>query len=556
LWDFGDGNGGIGPDINHNYSIAGDYTLTLFLSNFCLTDTVQTSINLGQGPELSIAVSENQVCENSEVSVVNLSPTGVDFQWYINGVPEANYLSTINIAGAENGVNVVQLTAINPVNNCPSSVQSNFEVFPRPNISIIASPDTGCYPLTVSILNQTTGANAWEWIFANGTGSSSQEPAFVINDTGEFPIQLIAHNYVSFLLDCPDTATISVLVHPKPVSNFSLSALEGCGPPDTVFVTNQSTGVLENIWQWEQNLSNETAPVIAFSDTGFKWISLKVVNEFACADSSSKGYRVYGQPELAFSIEPENGCPPLNVNFINKTIYSDSVIWLFGDGSLSNLYSPNHVYTNSGNYTVSLTASTGNGLCTADTTLFQFIEVYPKAFSAFSVNPLSINQDSPVINLINESSDYIALSLFIDSVLVSQSLPSNYIFTDPDSGFHQLMLIANNSFNCPDTSYNKIYIKAKPQYYLPNSFSPNGDGINDRFKIYFERAPEVFWVNIYNRWGELIYTSTDPDEGWDGTYMNTGKRIVQDEVYVLKFSALIEGTLLISRLFVNITILK
>ena len=125
--------------------------------------------------------------------------------------------------------------------------------------------------------------------------------------------------------------------------------------------------------------------------------------------------------------------------------------------------------------------------------------------------------------------------------------------SEPDTGSHSFSMLVVNDYGCRDSSSETVFIKPDPTHFMPNSFSPDGDGVNDRFRIYFDKRPEVFWVRIYNRWGQLIYFSTDPDEGWDGTFK--GKE-VESEVYVLKFSAIIEGTLVTSKLFHNVLLIR
>jgi gliding motility-associated-like protein len=75
-----------------------------------------------------------------------------------------------------------------------------------------------------------------------------------------------------------------------------------------------------------------------------------------------------------------------------------------------------------------------------------------------------------------------------------------------------------------------VYIEAVPTFYAPNSFSPNNDGINDVFKLFFTYVKD-FRIEIFNRWGELVFVSEDPEKGWEGTFR--GKRAPSD-VYVWK----------------------
>jgi gliding motility-associated-like protein len=55
---------------------------------------------------------------------------------------------------------------------------------------------------------------------------------------------------------------------------------------------------------------------------------------------------------------------------------------------------------------------------------------------------------------------------------------------------------------------------------VPNAFSPNGDGLNDLFKAVYNMTPVEFELRIYNRWGQLLFATNDPLDGWDGVYKN------------------------------------
>jgi gliding motility-associated-like protein len=148
------------------------------------------------------------------------------------------------------------------------------------------------------------------------------------------------------------------------------------------------------------------------------------------------------------------------------------------------------------------------------------------------------------------------LEFYIDSNLIGNELPGTYLFENPDSGFVQLVLIANNEYNCPDTTFNDVYVQSDPNIYLPDAFSPNGDGVNDGYKLFFDRAPTFYHVEIYDRWGHRVFESFDYEEAWNGTYFNRGKEPIKSDVYVLKYSAIFEGTIRKDNLFKNVVLIR
>ncbi|UPT68899.1 MAG: gliding motility-associated C-terminal domain-containing protein [Sphingobacteriales bacterium JAD_PAG50586_3] len=89
--------------------------------------------------------------------------------------------------------------------------------------------------------------------------------------------------------------------------------------------------------------------------------------------------------------------------------------------------------------------------------------------------------------------------------------------------------------NQPQVQSTSNYARVTPGaiLYIPNAFTPNGDGINETF-VPKGDGIETFKMLIYNRWGELLYETTDLQQGWDGTYQGV---LSQQDVYIYKVSA-------------------
>ena len=95
-------------------------------------------------------------------------------------------------------------------------------------------------------------------------------------------------------------------------------------------------------------------------------------------------------------------------------------------------------------------------------------------------------------------------------------------------------MIVQNQYNCKDTAYAQVPILPLNNIYIPSAFSPNGDGVNDRVFIRGFGISKVSF-QIFNRWGELVFATTDINTGWDGYYK--GKLQPQD---VYHYSAVVE----------------
>ncbi|MCZ2130965.1 MAG: gliding motility-associated C-terminal domain-containing protein [Bacteroidia bacterium] len=171
-----------------------------------------------------------------------------------------------------------------------------------------------------------------------------------------------------------------------------------------------------------------------------------------------------------------------------------------------------YTYAQAGKYIPTLSLVTDKG-CKAEIQ-GDTVAIYPKPSARFTFQPTSPNMDSPFVSFQNLST---GASSFIWEIepfgkFTSQAPQVEYT----DTGYYTATLIAVSTYGCSDTAQTEIYIRNNYRVFLPNAFSPNGDGLNDIFKP-IVRGFDKLDFRIYNRWGELIF-HTLKDEGWDGTY--------------------------------------
>lgn len=143
---------------------------------------------------------------------------------------------------------------------------------------------------------------------------------------------------------------------------------------------------------------------------------------------------------------------------------------------------------------------------------------------------VDVDQQLPVADILaTPDSGWIALDVhFLNSSDYSSSWEwdfgdgSSSTLRDPmhvytDTGHFEVRLIATSARGCKDTTYKEIIVEASFTVYVPSGFTPNGDGINDYFTVGWTGVKD-FEIRIYSRWGLLMYTSTDPNFRWPGTY--------------------------------------
>lgn len=132
--------------------------------------------------------------------------------------------------------------------------------------------------------------------------------------------------------------------------------------------------------------------------------------------------------------------------------------------------------------------------------------------------------DSTEITFINNSINAQRSTWFFGDGNTSNSDGLSVTHQYNNGGLYQVKLVVENLEGCKDSLVTSVYIPIKPELltnlYIPNVFTPNGDGINDFFEIKSTNLLD-FTFQIYNRWGSLLYQTNDPNFKWDGKYKGT-----------------------------------
>lgn len=293
-------------------------------------------------------------------------------------------------------------------------------------------------------------------------------------------------------------------------------------PGDVVNLDAGNTGAN---YLWNTSSTNQTIDVI---NTGAYWVDVSLG---ICLVSDTVNVDVQ-LLSPAFDAPIREGCQPLDLSlgFIDQSTlnFGNIVdwIWSFGNGEFSNSQLPSVIYQESGVFDVSITITSNLG-CIESTTSPSYITVFPKPTASFGYGS--------GVSLIYENTQFLNTSInsnqwewdFGDEGMSSEENPI-YEFVNP--GAHTIILIATNEFGCIDTVEQILPIVSPPIIYASNAFTPNGDEFNNQWNVVVSEIDIYnFRLQIFNRWGEVIWISHDPDEGWDGTYAGN---FVQDGVYI------------------------
>lgn len=257
-------------------------------------------------------------------------------------------------------------------------------------------------------------------------------------------------------------------------------------------------------------------------------------------DTSFVAVTINPLPRVAFVAEPDSGCHPLRVTLFNTTPLEDigaNCMWDLGDGDISVACdSVSHLYLEPGWYPVRLTVTSPLG-CTHF--LFEhnviLVEKAPEAIFLTSPNPGFVGNSTLFFNAQDLDNSHYGWTL--DGSALGTGQHAQQWFTDVIGSDHEICLDVTDRYGCVDTLCQAVSIVV-PAIFYPNAFTPDGDGVNDK---YFPRVLDVVakehLFQVFDRWGEVIFTSTDPTEGWDGS-MGGGGEVLPQGVYVWRLETL------------------
>ncbi len=226
-------------------------------------------------------------------------------------------------------------------------------------------------------------------------------------------------------------------------------------------------------------------------------------------------------PVITFTAAPDSGCAPLEVTFTNTT---DSVYignfcqWDPGDGTgyVETCGTFTHTYTDAGWYHVKLKVTTPQG-CTDQLIVpgAVLVDPAPKATFVFTPNPGTAGNSKLVFSATDPHAVDFLWTFPNSSVQTGQQ--ATYLFPDDNNAKYQVCLNVADRYGCQDTFCDSVPIVVR-NLWVPNAFTPDGNGINDVFKpVMMGLDPSVYHLMVFNRWGGLVFESTDPEKGWDGT---------------------------------------
>jgi len=389
----------------------------------------------------------------------------------------------------------------------------------------------GCVPLAASFQDTIRNAVSYIWNFGDNT-PILYTTSFAENHTytavGTYLVTLIAIDSNS--CNVADTEYHEIIVSNNPAAlNFDFSKVPPCTSLSYLF-NNLSTAppgfpFSDSSFSWNFGDGSLAVPggpsqiTHSFSSPGAYNVTLALVDTNYCNYPLDTTQLVnVAQNVKAQFVTPAIGCAPDSVVFNNTTIGGETYYWNFGDGSPidSTDISPVHFYPNPGPYTITLIAVNPN-TCNIVDTFSYTITLYTKPTADFTYQPQPAEPNTPTVFAPTSSPVIRYLWEFGDG--------SSEVKTTPDTVVHQYIrsdtfdvcLIVTNAEGCMDTVCHPVQAIIHPLLDVPNAFTPGRFGTNAIIKVVGFGIVHMTW-RIYNRWGQVVFQSDDPNIGWDGYY--------------------------------------
>ncbi len=463
LWDFGDGTSSSSENPSHIYNVPGSYTVSLiaYSDSGCSDTLTLIDYITVPGTLTEFTLAGIDFCANSIVQFTDQSINASNWFWNFGDGSTSTQQNPVHIYTVSGSYTVTLITTDSVGCSSFFSFPDPITINPNPAAQAQVSPVAGCLPLTSVFTNSSTGSSTYTWNFGNGITSGATDTSYTYTIPGIYYPYLVA--ITSF--GCTDTFVYApgIAVSGLPSPDFTANFNSNCAPATVAFINN-STSLLNPSYSWNfgnGQTSTQVTPSVVYNLPGVYQVSLIVSNAGGCSDTIIKPVTILAAPLASATTSGNSGCAPYPVSFTNTSVNAASYFWDFGDGTSSSATDPTHLYTISGNYSVTLIAINSNGC--ADTLVLPLsIQVNQTPVANFTRSPAS--GCAPVNVILTSTSTQLTNPVYSWNFGNGQSgnQPAHTI-NYPNPGTYAVSLIVTNGNGCSDTIIKNVIANPAPE---------------------------------------------------------------------------------------------
>lgn len=530
----------IQPNASGNYSATAIFALGSYscpTSAFAPLNVVATN---------SITVNSPIVkCQKDVTQFIASSQGAMTFLWNGPNGYTANVAAPMlsNLTPSVSGIYTITTSYNNGILTCFRT--NTLDLTVNPILEFTLTPLTQvCYNSNV-IIPGPAGASAYLWTSSGSFSSTAQNlnlPVINTNQQGTYNLEVSLGNcktYGSTNIDVISPMSFSITPHNQTVCRG-----------DSVKHYVISTGGTENYaYNWTPSiyLTAPTGSAQAGLPLGTTVYEL-VGWDIACPQysiSHSFSVTVHQPPVPDLKLEKTSGCTPFCMVYNTHTNrnFSKLVTWDFGDVK-SQGDSIEICLNKPGTYDLNILINDSNN-CASKTRIPNAITVFPMPQTEInapsdisttnnSVHFSSSSLNGPIVNYLWQFGDPSDLSKD------TSSLPNpTHLYDSNFPGMYTVFLTTTNEYGCTETTRRVIELAEEFSFYIPNTFTPNNDGLNDTFQPKGVGFGEKGYVmDVFDRWGTRVFSSTEFKKGWDGTIKGNP---AADGVYIYKIKVATQG---------------
>lgn len=481
-------NGVAQAGLSFNPATAGSFRVRYSVTTAGCTDTTGVTVTVNPLPNAGFAPSNNNVCVNDPVITLTPNVAGGVF----SGTGVTGNTFTPNTSGS------FTVTYTITVNGCVNQSQQNIIVNARPDAAFTTNSNTLCVGQTLTITPSVAGGV----VLLNNVIQAGN--SIVLNTAGTFRLTYSLSNG-----SCTDSTFRTITVNPRPDASFAFAATDVCAGTTIAPVPTVAGG------EFRVNGVTVTGNIVVPS-TGTSFVlTYRLTNASGCTDSTSRTIGINPLPNAGFTA-PANSCVNLPITFAPAVAGGTFVV--NGTAITGNTFTP----ATAGNYNVVYTVTNAQGCTSSSSTTV----VVTNGNFTLTVDRDTINASAGDNVTFTASSDQ-AGGLFT--------------WTGPAGTFTGATLSLSNVQETADyvVTYNlngctqsrTVRVRVNAGIFIPNLFTPNGDGRNDKLFIYgYNVVADGFSFTVFNRYGNEVYKTTNPNDvcfhlnangGWDGNNLPT-----------------------------------
>ena len=523
-WTFGDGGVSTLQNPTHAYALGDNaYTVKLVITDMvgCKDSVTKTDYVKIRSPQAAFDILDSAgICLPLQTTFVF---KGTNYQTFYWDFGDGGTSSATNPSHFYNsfGNFIPTLYLIGP-GGCMDSARASVNVYDVVASSQIdINPTSACNSL-MSTFNLTMPPGfKFYFNFGDGKVDSSQQTSLTHLYTSPGIYYPSIHFYDRFGCGAPVNAPPVNVYGSLPI--FDTDKREFCDNGDVFFInyTLNNDPIISSVWDFGDGTSSTAfEPTHSYVNPGTYITTLTVTTQNMCVNTSTDTIRVYQTPEV-FINGRDTVCVNQSASFSGQLSQADSTIkwqWAMGNGTTAQTQTATATYTSTGNNNIQLIAT--NKIGCGDTAV-HVVNVAPPPTASPAVNPLTIISGGSVQLNMNYTGPIVNYTWLPLQNIDCPTCPNPTV----NPQFTTLYKVkVEDKYGCSNTGEITVQVICNGQnFFIPNTFSPNGDGSNDVFYLRGTGLFRVKALRVFNRWGEVVFEKREfpvnnPSYGWDGTY--------------------------------------